>query len=47
MDRFVGRLFDKDAMTVRPASVQMPYCSENLPPEVRTIVFSVLYLIHN
>jgi hypothetical protein len=34
IDRFVGCLFDKDLPTARPASVPVPFCSENPPPSV-------------
>jgi hypothetical protein len=45
IDRFVGRLFDKDPPTARPASVPMPFCSENPPPSVSiTLFWSSLYL---
>jgi hypothetical protein len=44
IDWFVARLFDKDPPTARPASVPVPFCSENLPPSVSiTVSFGLLY----
>jgi hypothetical protein len=42
---FVARLFDKDPPNVWPASVPVPYCSENPPHTVSiTIFFALLYI---
>jgi hypothetical protein len=45
IDRFVGRLFDKDPPTMWPASMPAPFSSENPPPLVSFIVsFGLLYI---
>jgi hypothetical protein len=45
IDRFMAHFFDKDSPVVRPATVPMPYCSENPPPVVRISTFiDILYL---
>jgi hypothetical protein len=44
IDHFVGRLFDKDPPTARPASVPMPLCSENSPHSISiTISFDLIH----
>jgi hypothetical protein len=43
IDRFMGSLFDKDLPNARPASVPVPFSSENPPPSIRiTVSFSLL-----
>jgi hypothetical protein len=43
IDRFMGRLFDKDPPDAQPATIPVPFSSENPPPLVRiTISFSLL-----
>jgi hypothetical protein len=46
VSRFITRLFDKDPPTARPATVLVPYCSENPPPLIMTNVFFDLLYFH-
>jgi hypothetical protein len=47
IDQLVGHLFDKDPPVSWPDTVPMPYYTENPPPLVRTIVFSIFHLIYD
>jgi hypothetical protein len=47
IDQLVGHLFYKDPPVPRPDTVPMPYCTENPPPLVRTIAFSIFHLIYD
>jgi hypothetical protein len=47
IDQLVGHLFDKDPLVSWPDTVPMPYCTENHPPLVRTIIFSIFHLIYD
>jgi hypothetical protein len=47
IDQLVGHLFDKDPPVLSPDTVPMPYCTENHPPLVRTIAFSIFDLIYD
>jgi hypothetical protein len=44
IDRFMGRLFDKEPPTVRSASVSAPSSSENPPSIGFTVSFGLLYI---
>jgi hypothetical protein len=46
ISRFVARLFDKLPPIARPATLLVPYCSENPPPSVMTNVFFDLLYSH-
>jgi hypothetical protein len=41
IDQLVGHLFDKNPPVPQPNTVPMRYCTENPPPLVRTIAFSI------
>jgi hypothetical protein len=47
IDQLVGHLFDKDPPILWPDTVPMPYCTENPPPVMRTIAFSIFHLIYD
>jgi hypothetical protein len=42
VDRFVGRLIDKDPPTAWPANLPLPYSRKNPPPSVRTTVILII-----
>jgi hypothetical protein len=44
IDRLMARLFDKDPPTPQPASMPVPFSSENPPHVVRVSAFPMLFI---
>jgi hypothetical protein len=44
IDRLVARLFDKDPPTPQPATMPVPFSSENPPHVVRVLAFLMLFI---